>query len=347
MQTAAAKKAKLKWRLEKGKEYYIKNKDRINQLKRKRYSDNELIRIKNSVSCYNYRIKNSAKIKEKSKLDNSVNENKSKADSALSSQYNWDQANQMMKSLVPGYQWKDSKPDPYSSYNPDMLNPNVNGKYVPGAGTVKGDYSKPSFGEYDDVLSKLKSAATNSFSGPKNFSYSLGQNAQNYNSNLKDDNAFGNYLQNTYRERSSTPLTSGQLSLQKQLDTTNDNLAQARENLLKQYSGLEGYKNNAVADTNNYLQNKESTYRANQNLLRDNFQNEQEAYNSENQKQIEDAMKVYGETEKGYRDSPPKYLTPAQVEQSKDTIFQARKYKLCLFYILDLQNVLLLYLVIS
>lgn len=268
--------------------------------------------------------------KEKNNLNNSVNENKSKADSEVSNQFNWDQANQMMKDMVPSYRWKNEDQNP--GLNPDYVSPTIGGKYTPGLGygksgsTIKGDYSKPTTGDYQSNITKLKNAANNQFSAPNSFSYSFDNDTQKYASNLADDNSFSNYLQNTYKERSGSPMTSGQLSLQKQLDTTNDNLAQARQNLIKQYSGLDEYKNNSITDTNNYLKNKESEYRTNQNKLRDNFLNEQEKYSNENQKEIADAMAVY-KRYAGEVDLNRHGLTQDGLDQAKKTLFDARKYK--------------------
>lgn len=68
MQTEAQKKAKLKWRLKNGKDYYSKNRERILLKRRETYQRPEN-KAKNSLMCSLYRQKNKEKILAKNKLD--------------------------------------------------------------------------------------------------------------------------------------------------------------------------------------------------------------------------------------------------------------------------------------
>jgi hypothetical protein len=122
---------------------------------------------------------------------------------------------------------------------------------------------------YNDSIGKFQNALEGQYSGPRAFDYSLSADTQNYGQNLQNRDAFDRMMGNLYQEKAGGQLTSGGRALQNQLDVSNENLANTRDALLKQYAGLGDYRDQVVADTTNALSEAEKQYRVNQNSLRD------------------------------------------------------------------------------
>lgn len=148
---------------------------------------------------------------------------------------------------------------------------------------------------YKDSLNPIKSAITDQYSGPKNFAYGFSDKTQKAKELAGDNNAFSSWLENSYQERAGKPMTGGQLSLQKQFDTTNDKLAGARENLLKQYSGLESYRDQKVKDTDAAFGKAAQDYGNAQNTLKSDLQNYGNTMDENTMKAESDARSAYGQ----------------------------------------------------
>jgi hypothetical protein len=111
----------------------------------------------------------------------------------------------------------------------------VNDLYSKAAGSF-------SYGEkpqaYQESVGKLK-AGVQEYKGPESFSYTLGDDVKGYGQSLGDDQGFSGLLQNLYKDTAKGQWTSGMNALQRQLDTSDENLHGVRQSLLSKYSGLD------------------------------------------------------------------------------------------------------------
>lgn len=122
---------------------------------------------------------------------------------------------------------------------------------------------------YDQIVNGLKGALSAQYGGPSNFTYNMSADAQNYGQGLGNDQGFQGVMQGIYNQAAGGHMGSGALALQSQLDTNNDAVNQARQNLLQKYSGLTGNITNATNDVNQALQGDQSAFSANQKALKD------------------------------------------------------------------------------
>ena len=122
---------------------------------------------------------------------------------------------------------------------------------------------------YNQNVGKLKSAINDQYKGPENFAYQKSADFQRTGSALGDNGAFSNYMNDIYKDKAGGQLTSGQGALQTQLDVNNQNLADARKNLLTQYSGFDDNMKNTVNATDAAIQKAKTDYGSNQAGLKD------------------------------------------------------------------------------
>ncbi len=154
----------------------------------------------------------------------------------------------------------------------------------------------------DDYTTKtqgLRDSVNNQYSGPTNFAYGFGDRTQKYGTAVGDDRAFDTFLNDSYRERSGAPMTSGQLALQRQLDTTNDPLASVRSKLLQDYAGLGDYRDTKVRETDEGLHKASDDYRNYQGQLKNNINNYSFDQDSAQSKAEADARAAYEGARKG------------------------------------------------
>ncbi|GEM_PF-2788304 len=116
---------------------------------------------------------------------------------------------------------------------------------------------------------------------PGQFTFSLNQNAQNYGNNLKDDNSFYKMQNDLYAKTSGGPLTTGQQSLQTQLDTSSDKLAQARNSAYDKYLNNFGNLNSSISSVNNQINDYGKQWADNKNKFASDLGNQNAAYQND------------------------------------------------------------------
>jgi hypothetical protein len=132
--------------------------------------------------------------------------------------------------------------------------------------------NKPQSADYTNQINQLHSQLYGNYSGPSQFNYALGGQAQQYGTNLGNDQGFTSVMNDLY-QKNAPGMGSGGLALQQQLDTNNDAVQNARQNLLAQYSGLQSNIKSDIDSTNQALQANAKQYGENQASDRDYFQN--------------------------------------------------------------------------
>lgn len=133
-------------------------------------------------------------------------------------------------------------------------------------------YSGTPSDTYSSSVGQLKNAYGAQYSGPTNWSYGLGADAQNYGQGLQNDEGFHGIMNTLYNKAAGGTMGSGAQSLQQQLDQDNPYLNQARSDLQSQWNGLAakdtGYLDSTTAQTNQALQNAQSQFTQNQGQLK-------------------------------------------------------------------------------
>lgn len=150
--------------------------------------------------------------------------------------------------------------------------------------------------DYNNQTQKLRSALYDQYGGPSNFAYETSADFQRTGSALKDNSAFNNYMNDIYKDKAGGTLTSGQGALQTQLDVNNQNLADARKNLLSRYSGFGDEVNNVVKDTDAAIQSAKSSYGNRQQALQSSLYGMANDYETNQAKAEADARAGYQNT---------------------------------------------------
>lgn len=132
----------------------------------------------------------------------------------------------------------------------------------------------------NDYANQAKSFLGSTYD-PGQFTFSLNKNAQNYGNNLKDDNSFYKMQNDMYAKTTGSPLSTGQQSLQTQLDTSSDKLAQARNGLLDRYSNWTTGMNSDVSNVNKNLGDYQTQWNNNKNSFASNLGSQNTNLNKE------------------------------------------------------------------
>lgn len=180
----------------------------------------------------------------------------------------------------------------------------------------------------NDYANQAKSFLNTNFQAPQ-FTYSLNQNAQNFGNNLKDDNSFYKMQNDLYTKTTGNPLTTGQQSLQTQLDTSSDKLAQARNSALDKYTNYFGNMNDSISGVNKNLTDYQNQVNSNKKSLSESVNSGFQANNRDaldSQYMInEGAKKKSDDWYNGYVQNPFGYKRPDGREVNN--IEEARQYQ--------------------
>lgn len=190
---------------------------------------------------------------EQSNLDSQAKDTKAKADAAAGGyqDISADQEKQMMGNV----QKRNSVDDFFTDQSKGI-----------------GQFSNSTSGADDQ---KLKSALNYQYQGPKNFNYNIGNDAKTYGDQMGTDQGFNATMQGLYNKSANGgQMGSGAMALQGQLDSGNQGLQTARQQLLGQYAGLNDNVAKTTADTDAAVKADQSGVLAKQAALKSGLTND-------------------------------------------------------------------------
>ncbi len=150
--------------------------------------------------------------------------------------------------------------------------------------------------KYEDVVGKMKHALTDTYSGPREYNYAIGNQAAEYGANLNDNQGFDGLMKHIYQKAAPGGLSSGQTELQKQLDVNNTGLVDKRKELQGKYSELTAGRDKTVADTTAGLSALQDDYGANQRNLQSYLGKKSNDYDTKVKQAEADARAAYNNT---------------------------------------------------
>lgn len=151
-------------------------------------------------------------------------------------------------------------------------------KLIEQAGSQYQYGGQPQTQSYQDIVSGVKNKLNAQYSGPSSFQYGLQDPTQNYGSGLQDQQSFKGLMNSLYQGAAGGRIGKGGLSLQQQLDTGNEALDRARQELLSRYTGLTGDVNSTVSQTQKALDDYAKAFVDNQNADRSNIEGLRSGY---------------------------------------------------------------------
>lgn len=133
------------------------------------------------------------------------------------------------------------------------------------------DWSGQGSAAYQNGTQKLRDAVGGQYSGPSSYNYQMGGDTTRYGEALGNDQGFSNVMGELYRDASGGQISRGGLDLQAQLDASNTELANTRNNLLSQYAGLSDLRNQTAEKAQGYIDSARTDYGKYQNQLKDSL----------------------------------------------------------------------------
>lgn len=172
------------------------------------------------------------------------------------------------------------------------------------------------YNDFGGAGQQLKDYLNQAYGGPKTFDYGMGAKTQEYGDSLGSRDGFQGLMQGLYNRSAGGAMTTGQRSLQQQLDVNNPQLAQAQGDLSNQYKQLQALAGKTAGDVNSYLQNAETQRQAGQQDTRsqitsradaakaeaDKLRAQRDTWNEAKYGNLDDAIATYTNQENRWRD---------------------------------------------
>ena len=204
-----------------------------------------------------------------------------------------DQVGQKVDSAAKDYMW--GMTDAQKNNWQDTYDRTSNYRINQGRGTADEEAAKMGWGpqkdSYTGTVKEVQDYLGKQYTGPRDYTYGIGNTAQGYGAAMGDDASFDQFMGDLYSERAKAPLNSGQRSLQTQLNLSNDALNSARQNILKDYAGLNEYRDKTAKETTDTLSGLESSLRTNQNQTRDYLNQRMAGFDTAQQQKEADKRK--------------------------------------------------------
>jgi len=172
---------------------------------------------------------------------------------------------------------------------------------------------------YSQATGQLRDAYSAKYQGPTQFNYALSNQAQNYGS-VGDDQAFQGIMNRLYNDRAGGQMNAGTMALQRQLDSSNPALEQARQNVVADYGQLNQDIEGLAQDTTQELGGVQDLFLDRQRELKDFLRQRADAENQARLQAEADAKAAYRDTFSGDKTGigsfDTRYMPRAAVEDA-------------------------------
>lgn len=126
---------------------------------------------------------------------------------------------------------------------------------------------------YNELTGKLKTSMNSQYSGPTSYNYTLSGDTDRYGTGLGNEDSYRGIMRDVYKDAAGGQISRGGLDLQEQLDVENEDLANTRQNLLRQYADLGELRDSTTTDVNTALGTARTDYGKAQSKLKDDVLN--------------------------------------------------------------------------